>query len=315
MNFDLDQDERALQAAIRDLCKGVFPMEVVRSLESSGGVSDEAWRALDEAGVFSLRLPESEGGAGLGMAAAVIVFEQLGRALVPGPLVGTHLARTLGISGDRVTFAQRDDLLISYLETSDAVGVIDAEGIWQISQNGIAAERIGSPLDPLTPVSRVSSLPRGDKVLEGSERISKIRLEATTLTAALLVGIASAGTDLAVAYAKERQQFGRVIGSFQAIKHICADMLTRAEVARAAVYAAGVHLDGNGDGDTARAVTGAMLLASEAAFANGKACVQVHGGMGFTWEIDAHLYLKRAAALIALHGGADARAEEMAAAL
>ena len=142
-----------------------------------------------------------------------------------------------------------------------------------------------------------------------------IRLEASALTAALLVGIATAETDLAVAYAKERRQFGRPIGSFQAVKHICADMLTRAEVARAAVYAAGVHLDGHGDGDTARAVTGAMLLASEAAFANGKACVQVHGGMGFTWEIDAHLYLKRAAALIALHGGADTYAEEMAAAL
>jgi len=314
VNFDLDQDERALQAAIRDLCKGVFPMETVRGLESSGGVSAETWQALEDAGVFSLRLPESEGGAGLGMTAAVIVFEQLGRALVPGPLVGTHLAKTLGIQGDRVTFAHRDDLFISYLDSSDALAVIDAEGISLISESGIAAEGIAQPLDPLTPLSRVSSMPKGERVGD-AETAARTTLEASALTAALLVGIASAETDLAVAYAKERQQFGRAIGSFQAVKHICADMLTRAEVARAAVYATGVHLDGNGDGDTARAVTGAMLLASEAAFANGKACVQVHGGMGFTWEIDAHLYLKRAAALIALHGGADARAEEMAAAL
>ncbi|HEV2685156.1 MAG TPA: acyl-CoA dehydrogenase family protein [Actinomycetota bacterium] len=314
MNFDLDQDERALQAAIRDLCKGVFPMETIRSLESSGGVSEDSWRALADAGVFSLRLPESDGGAGLGMTAAVIVFEQLGRALVPGPLVGTHLAKTFGMPGQRVTFAHRDDLLISNLDSSDVVAVIDAEGVWLISQNGIAAESIAQPLDPLTPASRVSSLPQGDKVVDGTA-VPRVRLEASALTAALLVGIASAETDLAVAYAKERRQFGRAIGSFQAVKHICADMLTRAEVARAAVYAAGVHLDGNGDGDTARAVTGAMLLASEAAFANGKACVQVHGGMGFTWEIDAHLYLKRAAALIALHGGADVYAEEMAAVL
>ena len=313
MNFDLDQEERALQAAIRDLCKGVFPMSKVRDLEASGGISTDTWQALVDAGVFSLRLPESEGGAGLGMTAAVIVFEQLGYALVPGPLVGTHLARTLGIAGERVTFAHRDDLLISYLDTSDVVAVIDAEGVSVISQDGTAAERIAQPLDPLTPVSRVSSLPAGDKV--ASADVASVRLQATALTAALLVGIASAETDLAVAYAKERQQFGRVIGSFQAVKHICADMLARAEVARAAVYAAGVHLDGNGDGDVARAVTGAMLLASEAAFTNGKACVQVHGGMGFTWEIDAHLYLKRAAALIALHGGIDAHAEEMAAAL
>ncbi|HJT37680.1 MAG TPA: acyl-CoA dehydrogenase family protein, partial [Actinomycetota bacterium] len=164
MNFDLDQDERALQAAIRDLCKGVFPMETVRSLESSGGVSAETWRALEDAGVFSLRLPESEGGAGLGMTAGVIVFEQLGRALVPGPLVGTHLARTLGISGSKVTFAYRDDLLISYLDRSDAVAVIDAEGVSVISQNGIAGVPVAQPLDPLTPVSRVSSFPGGERL-------------------------------------------------------------------------------------------------------------------------------------------------------
>lgn len=314
MNFDLDQDERALQAAIRDLCKGVFPISHVRELEASGGVSGESWRALEEAGVFSLRQAESDGGAGLGMTAAVIVFEQLGYALVPGPLVGTHVTRTRGAPEEKLTLVSRDDQLIPYLSSSDVVGVLDPEGVWVIPEKEIAAESIDQPLDPLTPLSRVTSLPQGKKVAD-AETAASIRLEVPALTAALLVGIASAETDLAVAYAKERKQFGRPIGSFQAVKHICADMLTRAEVARAAVYAAGVHLDGNGDGDTARAVTGAMLLASEAAFANGKACVQVHGGMGFTWEIDAHLYLKRAAALIALHGGADAYAEEMAAVL
>jgi alkylation response protein AidB-like acyl-CoA dehydrogenase len=314
VNFDLDQDERALQAAIRDLCRGVFPMETVRALESSGGVSEETWQALEDAGVFSLRLPEPEGGAGLGMTAAVIVFEELGRALVPGPLVGTHVMRSHGVSGERVVLAGRHDLVIPYVESSNAVAVVEGDAIWLMSQDAIAGEPVAQPLDPLTPVSRVSSLPQGEKVIEGPV-VSTIRIEETALTAALLVGIASAETDLAVAYAKDRYQFGRPIGSFQAIKHICADMLSRAEVARAAVYAAGVHLDGKGDGDTARAVTGSMLLAGEAAFANGKACVQVHGGMGFTWEIDAHLYLKRAAALVALSGGADEHAEAMAAAL
>src|SRR5205807_2610084 len=105
----------------------------------------------------------------LGMPAAVIVFEQLGRALVPGPLVGTHLARTLGIPGERVTFAHRDDLVISNLDSSDAVAVIDAEGVWVISQNGIAGVPVAQPLDPLTPVSRVSSLPQGERVVEGAD--------------------------------------------------------------------------------------------------------------------------------------------------
>ena len=314
MNFDLDADERALQAGIRDVCRGVYPMSVVRSLETSGGVSDETWAALEDAGVFSLRRPESEGGAGLGMTQAVIVFEQLGYALVPGPLVGTEVMRSRGRDEPRITLVEADQDTVPCLESSSAVARMEGDSIWLISQDSIAAERIAQPLDPLTPASIVSSWPRGEKIIEGGD-LSAVRLEAAALTAALLVGIASAETDLAVAYAKERKQFGRVIGSFQAVKHICADMLARAEVASAAVYAAGVHLDGNGDGDVARAVTGAMLLAGDAAFANGKACVQVHGGMDFTWEIDAHLYLKRVTALIALSGGADAHADAMAAVL
>jgi alkylation response protein AidB-like acyl-CoA dehydrogenase len=314
VNFDLDADERALQQGIRDLCKGVFPMSKIRDLEASGGLDADSWRALADAGVFSLRLPEDEGGVGLGMTQAVIVFEELGRALVPGPLVGTHVTRTQGAPEEILTLIERGDAVIPWLRGSDVVAALDAEGVWLISKSEIESVPSPSPLDPLTPLDRVISLPQGKRIA-GAATADSLRTQRAVLTAAYLVGIAAAETDLAVAYAKDRKQFGRPIGSFQAIKHICADMLVRAEVARAAVYAAGVHLDGNGDGDVARAVTGATLLAEEAAFANGKACVQVHGGMGFTWEIDAHLYLKRATALTALLGGADARAEQMAASL
>ena len=97
------------------------------------------------------------------------------------------------------------------------------------------------------------------------------------------------------------------------MKHILADMLTRAEVARAAVYAAGVTLDDPSVGDPARAAHGAKLIAGEAGIANGKACIQVHGGMGFTWEVDAHLYLKRAFVLDTVFGSGDVHAEAMAA--
>jgi len=312
VNFDLDADERALQQGIRDLCNGLFPMGKIRDLEASGGLDADSWRALVDAGVFSLRLSEDQGGVGLGMAQAVIVFEELGRALVPGPLVGTHVTRTQGAPEEILTLIERGDGVIPWLGASDVVAALDADGVWLISKSEIESVPSAQPLDPLTPIDRVRSLPQGRSI---PADVDVIRTEAAVLTAAYLVGIAAAETDLAVAYAKERKQFDRPIGSFQAVKHICADMLVRAEVARAAVYAAGVHLDGNGDGDIARAVTGAVLLAEEAAFANGKACIQVHGGMGFTWEIDAHLYLKRATALTALLGGSDARAEAMAAAL
>ena len=92
MDFELTSDQEALQEGVRKLCEGRFPMARVRELIDVGGVDRTLWRELDAAGVFSLCVPEAEGGVGLGRAEAVLVFEELGRALVPGPLVGTHLA-------------------------------------------------------------------------------------------------------------------------------------------------------------------------------------------------------------------------------
>jgi len=305
VNFDLDADELALQTGIRDLCRGEFPMRNVRR-----GIDRDAWRILGGAGVFTLRASESLGGAGLGMTAAAVVFEELGRALVPGPLVGAHVLGARGIDAGAVTMCERDVGVVDHLGFADRVCVLDGEGARLVDAASVDADPITSPLDPLTPVHRVRGFPTGESV---ADDVDRIRAEAAVLTAALLVGIATAETELAVAYAKQRQQFGRVIGSFQAVKHLCADMLVRAEVARAAVYSAAVHLDGKGDGDAERAVTGAALLAGEAAVKNGTSCVQVHGGMGFTWEVDAHLYLKRAVALSALHHGSDALAAAIAA--
>jgi alkylation response protein AidB-like acyl-CoA dehydrogenase len=97
-----------------------------------------------------------------------------------------------------------------------------------------------------------------------------------------------------VRYVKEREQFGRVVGSFQAVKHLLAESLVRVELARAAVLSAAVTLDDPASGDPAVASSSAKVLADDAATTGGRTCVQVHGGMGFTWEVLAHLYLKRA---------------------
>jgi len=139
--------------------------------------------------------------------------------------------------------------------------------------------------------------------------------DGSLLTAALQVGHAAEVLDLAVAYAKERHQFGQPIGAFQAVKHICADMLVRAEVARAGVQAAACLADapdvaaaeaeaaGCSAADMVdRAVMGAKLLADEAALTNARAAIQVHGGMGFTWEVPLHLHLKRARVLATSFG-------------
>jgi alkylation response protein AidB-like acyl-CoA dehydrogenase len=165
-------------------------------------------------------------------------------------------------------------------------------------------------MDPLTPVARItSSLPDGDASADASDW----RLRGTALTSAYQLGISEAVTDRSVAYAKEREQFGRTIGSFQAIKHILVDMFVRAELARAAVYAAGVTIDDPEVGDAVRTATEAKLLADQAAVLNAKAAIQVHGGMGFTWEVPLHFFLKRAWCLSTTFGTADEHALALAA--
>jgi alkylation response protein AidB-like acyl-CoA dehydrogenase len=305
VNFDLGPDELALRDGIRELCAKRFPIESIRK-----GFDRDGWRALGDAGVFSLRLTEQDGGVGLGMTEAVIVFEELGRALVCGPLVATHLAAGFvegAASGERVVTIA-DGPFVEFAAESDAAIVLD-ESV-RVIEDEIDGEDV-EPLDPLTPVRSLAATPSGRVVGADAERL---RLEGACLSAALSSGIASRTVDVAVGYARQRVQFDRPIGSFQAVKHLCADMLVRAEVARAAVDAAGTLFDQD-DRQALRAVATAKLLASEAAIANAKACVQVHGGMGFTWEVDVHLYLKRAAVLATHFGGVDAQSETVAALL
>ncbi len=321
MDFELDEDEAALQEGVRKLCEGRFPMERVRAAQPGAGVDRDGWRELADAGVFALRMPEAEGGVGLGMTEAVLVFEELGRALVPGPLVGSHLAAGIvdgaadGSQVVGVVDGRDEPLLVEHLPGLDVVLVIDDDGMRALEPRALEVDEVAKPLDPLTPVYRVrGKLPDGDRVAD-PDTVAGMETEGAALVAALQLGIAEAVTDLSVAYAKERRQFDRPIGSFQAVKHLCADMLVRTEVARAAVYAAGVILDDPGVGDAQRAVHAAKVTAGDAAVRNGKAAIQVHGGMGFTWEVDAHLYLKRAWWLDTVLGSPDIHATAIASTL
>lgn len=318
MNFDLDETELALQQGIRELCRGRFSTERLRATE--GRVDADLWRELGEAGVFSLRLSEADGGSGARVTDAAVVFEELGRALVHGPLIGTHLAAGLvdGAAVVGLVEAERTPMIVEHAEDLDSLLVLHRDEVAVVDAAHLRTQAAPRPLDPLTPVAHgTGPLPHGTVVGDGA-LARRLRRTAAVLRAAQLVGLAGMATDLAVRYAGEREQFGRPIGGFQAVKHLCADMLTRTEVARAAVHAAAVHLDTPDDvelGDLDRAIAGAVLLAGEAAERNGKAGIQVHGGMGFTWEVDAHLPLKRAAVLSALDGGLDAQAERVAATL
>ncbi|MCB5167584.1 acyl-CoA/acyl-ACP dehydrogenase [Streptomyces bambusae] len=282
MDFRLTEEQRDLRAGMRELLAGRYGREALRASVdgASAGVVDRGlWRELGAAGFFALRLPEAAGGVGLGLPEAALVFEEAGRALLSGPLVATHLAAGTvpgAAAGEAVVTA--GDLggdLVAHLGEAD--GVLGAPGPpWPAGPP--AGEPVRS-VDPLTPLHRV---PPG-----AVPPVDAYRLEGTLLTAALQTGSALATCELAVRYAKEREQFGQPVGAFQAVKHLCAEMLVRAEVARTAVYAAAVTAD---PAETAAA----KLLADEAAVLGARDCLQVHGGMGFTWEADVHLHLKRA---------------------
>ena len=323
MDFELSADQVALAEGVAKLCAGRVPPERLRQLETVGGVDRDLWRELADAGVFALRLDEDAGGVGLGMAEASVVFQELGRALMPGPLMWSHLAAGIhpeaAVGEEVVTGVIRPPgastrVLVDHLGASDTLLIIGDDGVEVVATaDALARGRaVEVPTDPLTPMWVLDDLPAGERVGDGDDA-ARLALEGSALCAAMQAGIARAATDLAVAYAKEREQFNRPIGSFQAVKHILADMLVRAEVARAAADAAAVTLDQPEVGDARVAVASAKVVAGEAAVRNGEACIQVHGGMGFTWEAVPHLFLKRAWVLDAAFRSADACADEVAA--
>jgi alkylation response protein AidB-like acyl-CoA dehydrogenase len=319
MDFELTEFQTDLAQGVRRLCEGRFPLESIRTAEGSQQVVDrKGWCELGDAGVFNLCLAEEAGGVGLGLPEAVLVFEELGRALVPGPLVASHLAAGL-IDGaadgasvvglvERPPPGATIPLVVEHLSDLDTLLVLSDQGVAAVDPSTLDATAVHRPMDPLTPLWVVAALPDGTEV-GGSNLSARWRRDGALLTAALQVGLSGWSTDLATAYAKTRTQFGRVIGGFQAVKHICADMLVRAEVARVAVQAAAVTTAQPDVGDPQAASLGAKLLADEAALANGKSCIQVHGGMGFTWEVPAHLAFKRARVLATQFGTDDELAE------
>ncbi|MEV0120793.1 acyl-CoA dehydrogenase family protein [Streptomyces sp. NPDC050703] len=263
MDFRLTDDQEALRKGTRAILAGRFsPRDAVAA---PGRLDRGLWRALGEAGFFALALGEAAGGVGLGLPEAALAFEEAGRALLPGPAVATFLAagEVPGAAEGTVAVTAVDGVLVPWLEEADTVRG-DVTGAVPLRS-----------VDPLTPLHRVPGTG------------TRAPVPAVLLTAAEQLGSAGRTCEMAVEHARGREQFGRPIGSFQAVKHLCAQMFVRTETARAAVYAAAVT------GDETE-IVGAKLLADDAATRNARDCLQVHGGMGFTWEAEVHLHLKRA---------------------
>ena len=329
MDFRVGEAERELAEGIRTMLAGRLPLERIRLREGEERtVSAEELGRPRRDGCLRARRSPSRPVPGSGLADAAVVFEELGRALVPGPLVGTFLAAASdlvpgaaegrALVGVGLGGGDGPPWLVEHLSSLDAAFFFPGGGLGAGTtlvttiREAPTAQRIAAPLDPLTPLWQLSDAagrPGG-----GRPRGSALR-DGAILTAALQVGHAAECLDLAVAYAKERHQFGKPIGSFQAVKHMCADMLVRAEVARAAVHAAACLADApdvlaaeaEAAGTTPvawmrRAAAGAKLLADEAAVANARTAIQVHGGMGYTWEVPLHLHLKRSRVLATTFG-------------
>lgn len=308
MHFQLTDDQLALRDGVRRLLEGRFGREALRAALDTPGLDRALWRELGEAGFFALRLPEAEGGVGLGLPEAVLAFEQAGRVLLPGPLVATHLAaggsgRVPGAATGETVVTAVQGGLVEWLDEADVVRG-DASGAVPLRS-----------VDPLTPLHRVPDGGVTDGGVTDPQAIPQAVPQAVPqaaplavpqavpqaaplavphaapltvlLTAAEQLGSASRTCELAVQHARAREQFGQPVGAFQAVKHLCAGMLERVETARAAVYAAAVTAD-------PLDIAAARLLADEAALRGARDCLQVHGGMGFTWESDVHLHLKRA---------------------
>ena len=323
MDFRFDDEQLALRDAIRAFCQQHFALSTVADRE--GGPADPAtWRALADMGVFGMLLPPEQGGFGGGATSRRHRLRAARRAPRHRPAAVVDDRRATGRRRRhgrdprrrhrRHVVAARALCHRARRRERRRPRRSTTTGVTSFATSALAEPVDGEPLDPLTPALAFRDLPSGD-TLGGPEEAERLRLVGTVLAAAQLVGVAQGALDVASAYALERHQFGVPIGSFQAVKHLLADMYVRVELARSATYAAAAIFDDDRAGDATTAASTAKLLAGEAGLANGRTAVQVLGGMGFTWEMAPHYFLKRAWVLEESFGTGDRHALALSAAL
>src|SRR5580704_19493775 len=328
MSIAISEEHRALAQSVADFLTHHQSRAAARSLlEAETDARPAFWAELGGLGLLGLHVPEDLGGSGFGLAETLVVAEQMGRYLAPGPFVPTVITSAV------LAAAGPDDLqkrLLPGLADGTVVGAAALGGEVTYA-DGAATGQAGVVISGH--LADVLLVPAGDDVLvvekpaggvhaevpanlDPSRRAARVRLAAAPATvlpgarglltdvaravlAAEAAGIAAETTEQAAEYAKIREQFGRPIATFQAVKHHCANMLVAAELATAAVWDAGRAGLGGGDQLSYTAAI-AAALAVPAAASNASLNIQVHGGIGFTWEHDAHLYLRRATAIAAV---------------
>jgi alkylation response protein AidB-like acyl-CoA dehydrogenase len=338
VNFDLSEDQQDIQRAAREFLAARYKLEEVRRLavEEERGFTDAQWEEIVGLGWPELAVAES----GLGIVELAVVAEELGYALAPTPLQSTWAAALLLdaageagrlADGRRGTVAQWDedtdgapdrsslgeDLRGVKIAVPDAAAadliVVTAEGGRHFVVD--AADVEIEPAETLDTTRRLSTVRLdGPDAEELSGDFSRAWHAIAVMTAADSVGVAQRAMEMAVAYAKDRTQFERPIGTYQAVSHACAQMLLEVEGARSAVLWAAWALDHEPE-TAARATHVAKAYASDCGARVTASALQVHGGIGFTWEHDLHFFLKRAQANAHSYGDARWHRDELAAAL
>jgi alkylation response protein AidB-like acyl-CoA dehydrogenase len=341
MDLMQSRDQDAIEETVRSFLGKELSLERVRKWFDDGvdlGL-ESVWRRAGELGFFGLGLAEERGGSGFGLAEEMTLFNELGRSLAPGPWLGTVLAahaledeavRASVLSGE-VPCALHDaadgevriagDRVSGVLErvedpTPAGALLLHAAGRWYFVRRGAAEWRFrrAAALDPTRPLGALTLDDHPCIEVARNDSAASLYRIATILSCAEAVGGIERSVEMSVEYCKVRTQFDQPIGSFQAVKHRCADMAVRAEVARSAtIYATICVRDGLDDAD--RQVAVAKLLCADAYLRNAADNIQNHGGMGFTWECDAHLYLKRAHGFEVGFGSRRERLDDLVAAM
>jgi alkylation response protein AidB-like acyl-CoA dehydrogenase len=309
MRFALTDDQRALESGVRELLADRMTAEQLRKAWSSPGERTQPiWSQLAELGVFAVLLPEDGGGLGLGGVEAALIAEALGHWAVPGPVVetaflapyaitrwGTDAARSwldgIAEGGTVIGIQLGDDRLIPDADLADLVLVPDGEVVRWATGNQLqlveqpqvdGTRRFYSSAVDLTGLPVAVEEPGG----------SALRAAAMVLTAAQLIGAGRAVLDQAVAYAGDRKQFGRVIGSFQGLKHQLADVRIALDFAWPLTLRAAYELD-DCPATLSRDAAAAKASAADTARMAARTALQVHGAIGYTEELDLQLWLKR----------------------
>jgi alkylation response protein AidB-like acyl-CoA dehydrogenase len=311
MRFSLTAEQAEFRDAAAELLAKECPLAFVRAAwEAAPGRLDRSvWRRLDEMGVQSMLLPEARGGLGLDESALVPVLEQTGRFALPHPIVETALvAAPLGVTGLVAT-----DLGGRFVPcAADADVLLLRAGptlrVYRPDEVEIAAV---ATVDGARRAATVTAVGEGVLVTDDPVDMATAELRGALGTAAQLVGLSRRMLDLTVTHVGRRHQFGVPVGSFQAVKHHAADALAQIEFAAPAVLRAAYSLASRAP-MSARDVSMAKALASDAAAVTGRNALQCHGAMGYTVEYDLHLLLKRAWALTRAWGDRAYHAEVVA---